>query len=78
MLSTSPDRLAVDLKGFTTTADPTSVRWPTSMAWRWIARAGRRLRTEQGSLDVLVEGSTWTAVWVPTAAEAVAAADAAW
>ena len=73
VLSTAPDRLAVDLSGFTTTADPAfealagidgvSVVEPG-------LRVGGRLRTTKGSLDVLVEVLDLDSeLWVPTAAE---------
>ncbi|MEZ5179064.1 MAG: FtsX-like permease family protein [Acidimicrobiales bacterium] len=73
VLATSPDRLAVDLSGFTTAADPTLGALAGIDGVAKVEpglRVGGRLRADEGSLDVLVEVIDLDSdLWAPTAVE---------
>ncbi len=78
VLSSAPDRLAVELSGFTTTADPALTALADIDGVAAVEpglRVGGRLRTGEGSMDVLVDvldlGSD---LWTPTAIEGRVAA----
>ncbi len=78
VLSSAPDRLAVDLAGFTTAADPALTALAEIDGVAVVEpglRVGGRLRTDEGSLDVLVDVLDLDSdLWVPTASEGRVAA----